>query len=83
MSKLQYVALDTFHHTGIGTVGPKDAPFDLADHDAKYLVEKGLVKVAKGPRIVTKAEIEAKTITSESVAAEKPADDTAKDAKPA
>lgn len=40
----KYIALDHFHKTGLGTVGPASGSFVLEDHDAKVLLERGLVK---------------------------------------
>ena len=43
----KYVALDHFHKTGLGTVGPASGSFVLEDHDAKVLLERGLVKESR------------------------------------
>jgi cytochrome oxidase assembly protein ShyY1 len=80
--KKHYVALDHFHQTGLGTVGPKSAPFTLADHDAKVLVENGLVKETSKRPAAVKADKPA-AITSDNVVKEPASKDGAKDLKAA
>ncbi len=46
-----YIALDHFHKTGLGTVGPASGSFPLEDHDAKVLLERGLIKEAKETKL--------------------------------
>ncbi len=70
---VKYIALDTFHHNGT-TYGPKSEAFELLEHDAKHLLESGLVKTVKvrGEKAAEPAS-KPSTITGGSFTKEKPA----------